>query len=116
MQKILQASIASGTALSTSIDIANVQPLAIQVPSNWTAADITVQVSRDGSSWFNLFDSAGDEVLIKAAASRHIALALPLMGIQFLRFRSGTAATPVNQTTVPPPSTAREITIIAEVR
>lgn len=98
MTSQLTANIASGTALSQGLPFDNYQPVALVLPSAWTAALVTFQTSVDGVTWKNLYNDNGDEVAIQADVDRHVVLSLPdLLGIRYLRMRSGTAATPVSQ-------------------
>lgn len=68
------------------------------MPSAWDAAAITLQGSRDGTTWTNLHDTAGSEISLQAAASRYIVIAPTLLpGLEWIRARSGTSGTPVAQ-------------------
>lgn len=71
---------------------------AILMPAAWTAANLTIQVSNDGTNYYNVYDAAGLEVVIIPDASRYI-LIPPSAFIcgKFIKLRSGTAGTPVNQ-------------------
>jgi hypothetical protein len=85
--------VATGAATSASATL-----LAVQLPAAWTAAVLTLQASRDGAVWVDLYDRFGAEVTLQAAASRRVLVEPSLVaGVEFLRVRSGTAATPVNQ-------------------
>jgi hypothetical protein len=58
---------------------------------------MTFQVSPDNSNWYNLYDKVG-EVSYPAAASEYLALdPTQFAGVRYLKLRSGTAGTPVNQ-------------------
>lgn len=71
----------------------------LDMPSGWDAAGITFQVSEDGQTYRNLYDAAGNEKALTVAASRAIYLPpLDFAGIRFIKVRSGTAGSPVNQT------------------
>jgi hypothetical protein len=77
---------------------------AIQLSATWTAADLSFLVSRDGTTFFPLFDVAGAEVVLPSAllgANRFVGLSgaikEALSAFQFVRLRSGTDASPVNQ-------------------
>jgi hypothetical protein len=77
------------------------------MPATWTAANLTLQASVDNSTWDNVFDSLGTEVTITAAASRFILLnPADFVSVRYLKVRSGTSGTPVNQ------GGARTITLI----
>lgn len=93
------ATIASGTSLSSAIDLGGLRVFSIAMPSAWTAASLSFQCSVDGgTSWFNLYDQSGTEVTAAAAASTCITLTPSQFApIQYLRIRSGTAAAPVAQ-------------------
>jgi hypothetical protein len=101
MNKIISAAsatIANGASLSGAIDLGQSRAARIVMPAAWTAADLTVQTSYDGVTYNNLYNSDGTEYTIKAAASRSILLSLvDFIGIRFLKLRSGTSGTPVNQ-------------------
>ena len=73
-------------------------PTAILMPSAWTTAGLTFQVSVDGTTFFNLYDDSGAEVSVSTAANRAVYIpAAYFWGMRFLKVRSGTAAAPVNQ-------------------
>ncbi len=85
--------------LTEIIDLAGATPVAIQMPAAWTAANLTFLAGRDENNMNDLYDSAGTEVAVTAAASRYIVLdPQTFHAMRFLRIRSGTAATPVTQT------------------
>lgn len=103
----VMASIPLGQSLSGAIPIANAQPVALQMPAAWTAADITFRVSQDDVTYFDVYNDDGVELAVKVGVGRHIVLGLPdFPGIRFMKLRSGTSGTPVNQ------AAARQINII----
>ena len=78
-------------------------PLAIYMPATWVAADISFQAGpKRDAAWQNLFGEDDAEVVIQAAQARYIgitkAVAARFEGIASMKVRSGTAATPVDQT------------------
>lgn len=90
--------IASGAALSGSVDLGGGKLVGIDVPASWTAANLTLQTSADGTDWFDAYEASGSEIVLTAAVSRHIVVPMAqTMGFRFLRVRSGTGGTPVNQ-------------------
>jgi len=91
--------IASGSSLSGAIALSRYGVARIYVPSGWTAANLTFQVSEDGGSYANLYDSGGNEVTVTAAASQAITLDPTVFGLgfQYLKIRSGTSASAVTQ-------------------
>ncbi|HBY62160.1 MAG TPA: hypothetical protein DEH78_20260 [Solibacterales bacterium] len=102
-------------ALSTTVVIANAASLsaagsgklnkikAIGIPAAWTAAALTFQVSKDNSTFMNLYDAAGEVSIASAAvvASGVVGLSDNLQAIlgewPYFKIRSGTAGTPVAQ-------------------
>jgi len=70
----------------------------------WTAADLTMQASVDNTNFFDVYDKYGAEMVLKTGgtafttSSKFIPLApADYIPYTFLRFRSGSAATPVTQ-------------------
>lgn len=102
------AQIANGASVSGTFDFGTDQrPCRIIMPGTWTTADLTVQTSIDGATWNNLHDVYGTEYTIKAAASRSINLPIAdFLGVRYMRLRSGTSGSPVNQ------AAERSITIV----
>jgi hypothetical protein len=110
----LVVSIASGTALAAApIDLSDYAIAGIIMPSAWDTAAITFQASatKDGT-YSNLYDDGGTEVAITSAnavAGRAIVnktILEQLAGLRWVKFRSGTAGSPVNQ------SATRSITVL----
>jgi hypothetical protein len=109
--KTLTLTIALNAALSDQADLEGYALVGILMPSAWTAASLTFQVAAtSGGTFCDVYDDAGAEVTVSAAASRYIGLttadALCLSAARFLKLRSGTTGTPVNQ------AAARTITLI----
>lgn len=99
--------IAAASSLSPAIDLTTKRLAGIIIPASWTTANLTLQASADGTNWFNVYDALGTEYTITAAAS--LAIIVPLtdmIGFRYLKIRSGTSGTPVNQTD------ARTLTLI----
>lgn len=93
------ATILNGQSLSDTISNGKTNVIGIIMPAAWTAANLTFQASIDGTNFFDLFDQAGNEVSIPAAASRYIGGldALAFGSFNYLKIRSGTSSVPVNQ-------------------
>jgi hypothetical protein len=95
--------ISNGTSLSAAVDLETTAGIGarlarIDMPAAWTAANLTFQASTDGVTYNNLFDSSGGEYTVTAAANAAIIVPLAdFIGIRFLKIRSGTSGTPVNQ-------------------
>ena len=101
--------IANGASLSSSIDLQDYVPVRIDMPAAWTAANLTIQVSNDDSTFVNLY-KAGVEYTISGVSTSQ-GMAIPLqdgvhMG-RYIKVRSGTSGTAVNQ------GAARTLTIYA---
>ncbi len=97
----VSTTIATGTALSPTLKLEGGIPAGIQMPAAWTAANLTFQGSNDDITYFNIYDDNNVELVVTAAASRFIvfrdAIAAQFYGIRYLKIRSGTSGTPVNQ-------------------
>lgn len=92
------ATIAGGQSLSSAVNLGGLRLFGIVMPSAWTAAGLTFQMSPDGANWFNIYDANGNELSASAAASRYIALdPVNFAPVAWIKMRSGTSATPVNQ-------------------
>ena len=109
--------IASGASLSDAVDTGNTNSLssivAIIMPSAWTAADLTFQASATVDGTYNdVYDDDDNEVTVQAGASRHIVLddemRSHMAGLRFIKIRSGTSGTPVNQ------GAGRSITLVVK--
>ena len=96
-RKFVEVTIANGEALSDSEDLHGYWLTGIQCPAAWTAADITLQVSSDDTTFANVYDDTA-EYSLPAAASAWL-LVEPEIGInlRYVKVRSGTSAVPVNQ-------------------
>jgi len=104
------ATIAASASLSGSIDLVAGTPVKIEMPVAWDAADLTFQASSDDVMFNDFYDAAGTEVVVVASASRTMKIdPADFVGIRFLKVRSGTSDTPVNQ------SSERQIKIISTV-
>lgn len=106
------ATIPAGSALSDAIDVERAQSLALWFPASWAPASVTLQFAQvespTTSDWYDFYDVNG-EVILPAGASRVVVFSGGLLlpgitrvpqtnsAIAKMRIRSGTAATPVNQ-------------------
>jgi flagellar hook protein FlgE len=101
------ATIAINQSLSPAINLSGWTLIGIKMPAAWTAADITLQASVNNSTWVDVYDQLGTELTIEVDASRFVIINSPdLKAIRYLKIRSGTSGTPVNQ------EAARIITLI----
>ena len=104
----LTATIENGGSLSGAVDLGGRKLVAIDMPSSWTAASLTFQASPDGVTYDDLYDSA-TERSVTAAASRYLAFNIAdWVSVRFLKIRSGTAGTPINQ------AAARTLTLVVQ--
>lgn len=96
------ATIADTESLSGAINISGrgASIVGLVMPDTWDAAALTFQGSYDGTTFFDLFTTSGDEVTISSPAADAWYLIAPgdFAGVPYLKIRSGTSATPVAQT------------------
>ncbi len=99
MLKYYTAAIANGQAVSTVVGFGgDYVPVAVIMPSAWTAADLTFQASDDAGNFKDIYSAANAELAINVAASRFIPITpTNFQGTDRLKIRSGTAGVPVNQ-------------------
>lgn len=95
----MDVTIEESASLSSPVDLGAGNRLSfIQMPADWTPANLTFQVSEAGEIYDNLYDDAGNEVTVIAAASRVMRVDLSKwLSIRYLKIRSGTIGTPVAQ-------------------
>jgi len=98
------ATFASGATLSSTLSLGGSVLIGLISAVTWTAADLTMQASVDNTNFFDVYDKYGAEMVLKTGgtafttSSKFIPLApADYIPYTFLRFRSGTAATPVTQ-------------------
>ena len=96
---VLPTTIANGQSLSGALNLGGLRLFGVVMPSGWTPANLTFQMSPDGgATWSNVFDSAGNEVIATAGSSRFVAIdPTNFAAIQWIQVRSGTSGTPVAQ-------------------
>jgi len=110
----LEATIASGESLSDAIDMSafatnkdNYRLFDLSMPEEWTTANLTFQTSYDGVTYKNFQDGQGTEITIVAIANVNITLDPAIFAaVPYIKVRSGTRATPVNQ------AAARDILLV----
>ncbi len=93
------ATIGSGAALSDTIFTGGLPICGIQMPAAWDSADLTFQASCDvAANVANVLDKDGLELDFKAAASQFVTFDPAFFaGVRFIKLRSGTSASPTNQ-------------------
>ncbi len=94
----LTVTIPSGTAITGEIDLKGRIPCGIIMPAAWTAAALTFQAAAgSGGTYVDMYDG-GAEKSETVGASQYIVLdPTKFLGVPFLKVRSGTTGTPVNQ-------------------
>jgi len=92
------ATIQSGSALSAEVALGEKTLCGIYVPSSWTSASITFQVTPDDTNFSELWTDAGSELTLTVSAGAYTALDPKYWrGITGVKVRSGTSGSPVNQ-------------------
>ncbi|MDD2325477.1 MAG: hypothetical protein PHW63_05700 [Alphaproteobacteria bacterium] len=92
--------IESGDSLTGTINLGGLRLFGIVMPSEWTTANLTFQMSPDaGATWVDVVDQNGDEVLMAGKLVSYVAVEKPAQfaPLQYLRIRSGTSLTPISQ-------------------
>ena len=101
---------AGGTGLSGVVSAGPGDHLVgIIMPASWTTAAITfAAASAADGTFYPVFDDAGNELSVTAVQGHAIILAAPdkFRSLQHFKIRSGTSATPVDQ------STAKVLTLV----
>lgn len=102
--KVQTATIANGASQSSVIELSGDDRLVgVGIPASWTAANITLLVAGvpDAAgtlTYYPVYDKSGNEVVITAAAGLVNMIGGQIVsGCRYLKLRSGTAGTPVNQ-------------------
>ena len=93
---VVSATITAGESLSSIIDCNHKTILAILMPQEWTPANLSVQISPDGETFYDLFGEHGGEVSINVTPGTAVT-GLAHLPVIMLRFRSGMRAAPVIQ-------------------
>jgi hypothetical protein len=95
------AVIQNGGSVSGSIDLAATALIGFIAPSEWTAAAMQIEVSTDNSTWATVvqdqYGSATGNYSAITAAAAYAVDAVGLLPYRYVRLRSGSAASPVNQ-------------------
>ncbi len=92
------ATIAASGSLSDPVHVNGDFVGRIIMPAAWTAAVLTFQLSRDGVTYHDLYDTDNSEISLSLTVSRIYRLdPSNWTGIQWLKIRSGTGSSPINQ-------------------
>lgn len=88
------------TGISGIVSIGPNEIVGYQIGPDWQAADITLQASVDGATFGEVKASTdASAYTLKAAANTYYELPVRLVVGPYIKIRSGTSASPVNQTT-----------------
>ena len=92
------ATIANGASLSNAVSLGTSDLISIIMPAAWTAAALTYQFSVDGTNFYDAYSTTAELTATSAGASRIINInAATYDAARYIKIRSGTSATPVNQ-------------------
>lgn len=92
------ATIANGASLSNAVNLGTSDLISIIMPAAWTAAALTYQFSVDGTNFYDAYSGTAELTATSAGASRMISInAATYDAARYIKIRSGTSATPVNQ-------------------
>jgi hypothetical protein len=96
------ATILAGEFLSDAIDLSSAIQIYIGLPTDWDPANVTFQASLDaGVTWFDFFGTDNNEVMMAMGPTLGgmgvLSASIPKQAQ--IKFRSGTRARPVAQTT-----------------
>jgi len=96
------ATIANGASVSGTVDLTDTSLLGFIAPAAWTTAELNIEVSVDNTNWVTagVLDGSRSNVSRWSAVTAGAAYSVDVVNMlpyRFVRFRSGTAASPVNQ-------------------
>jgi len=98
-QEVVEVTIPNGAALSAAVNLYGFRLAGIQMPAAWDTAILTLQGSLDGATFYDVYDSDGNAVELDVDDQRFVTVFTGYTaGIPILKLRSGTSASPVNQT------------------
>ena len=94
--------IEAGESLSSGLDCTSGDIVRITMPSTkWSGGNMTFQISTDGQGYNDLYDARGNEVTLVMPKKPHAAVIVLneewVKAVGWIKFRAGTAASPVPQ-------------------
>lgn len=90
--------VASGASLSAAAFVNDWGLVRVVLPASITGTSMTFQASYDGTTYNNLYDQYGNEIVITVAASRSIVVdPTQFIGFRYLKVRFGTSGAATNQ-------------------
>ena len=98
LQVLNGPTIEAGESLSDGIDVSGGALVRITMPPDWTPANLTFQISSDGTFYNDLYDVHGNEItiVVRPGSAVRIPVEWSTM-LGFLKVRSGTEQHPVEQ-------------------
>lgn len=94
----ITTTIPNGEAVSGAVDLGlDSYPAGVIMPAAWTAAGLTFQISMNGTTWVDVYNGATEYTFAGTAGAYHTLDPNIFRGVRYLKVRSGTAGTPVNQ-------------------
>ncbi len=103
-----QVTIAASASLSGALDLGDSRLKAVQMPSAWTAALLSFQVSADGVTYGVLKDTDGTEIQLSVDVNQCVNVYAPdFAPWRFVKVQSGLSSGAVTQTA------ARTLTLVA---
>ena len=90
--------IAAGQSLSGAADLGEGELVRFYMPSLWTPANLSFQLSPDNLEFGDVFDAYGRETIINIVPGVAVVIALQWRALAWIKFRSGTRNAPVIQT------------------
>lgn len=95
---VYAAVIANNASLSDGIDLKGYTLCGVEMPADWTDANLTFQGRTKGGIWSNVYDRYGNELVVVADDDRYIPIdPLDFLGVEEIKVRSGTSGSAVNQ-------------------
>lgn len=101
LRTVQTATIANGASVSGTIDLMRTAIVGFVAPAAWTTAALNLEVSTDGSSWssavYDAYGSPTGSLSALVAGAAYAVDMVSLLPFRYVRLRSGTSASPVNQ-------------------
>ena len=88
--------IPAGESLSDACDAKDGNLIQFEMPDQWSPANISFQASADGTTFRDLVDAYGAEVLMAVIVNTTV-VPLALKTFQYFKIRSGSRGQPINQ-------------------
>lgn len=96
----VEVAIANGESLSAAVDLVAERLHRVAMPAAWTSAALTFQASDDGVTYRNVYNEFGEYQIASGVVGVDRTIVVDptvFSGIRYLKVRSGTGASAVNQ-------------------